>query len=91
MHFIEKHNIKNTSSKENFFYHALIEYKVDGIKYQIFSSVGTDSKGKVGIKKKIKYDPKKTNEAMIIMDWSYILLIFVLILVMSIGYCLINY
>jgi len=94
MSIAEKYDVKDNDKnyeKGGPSYYAMIEYQVNGEKYQIFNSVGTDHKGKLGIKKKIKYNPNNPKEAMLVQDWSHILLIFVLIMVMLIGYGLINY
>lgn len=95
MNFVKKYNLNDSKVKNNRnedpSYFALIEYEVDGKKYYLYNSVGTDYKGEIGINKKIKYDPKNPKDAMLVKDWSHILLIFVLIIVMLIGYGLINY
>ena len=95
MNFVNKYNLNDSKMKNNKnedpSYFALIEYEVDGKKYHIYNSVGTDYKGEVGIKKKIKYNPNNPEEAMLVKDWSHILLIFVLIITMLIGYGLIYY
>jgi len=90
MDFIKKHNVKEDNSK-NPFYYAIIEYEVAGKKYQIQNTVGVDSKGELGVKRKIKYNPNNPEEAMLVKDWSHILLIFVLVITMMIGYGLIYY
>lgn len=95
MNFVKKYNLNDGKVKNNRnedpSYFVLIEYEVDGKKYHLYNSVGTDYKGEIGINKKIKYDPKNPKDAMLVKDWSHILLIFVLIIVMLIGYGLINY
>ena len=90
MNFVEKYNIKRDNKKDPFYY-AIIEYEVTGKKYQIQNTVGVDRAGKLGIKRKIKYNPNNPEEAMLVKDWSHILLICVLIVTMLIGYFLTNY
>lgn len=90
INFIENYGLNNDNKRDSYYY-AVIEYEVGGKKYQIFDTVGTDIKGKIGIKKKIKYNQTNPSEAFLVTEFSNIILIFVLLITMMVGYCLIYF
>ena len=71
-------------------YFAIIEYVVDNKKYTIQNTIGSDVKGKIGKKIKIRYNPGKPKEAILNFDKGSLVaiicfIIFILIIVIALN------
>ena len=71
-------------------YFAIYEYEVNDKKYELKATMGSDRKGKIGGKKKIKYNPENPSEAFFKNDFGYLLGILVLLFFILIIYLSLN-
>lgn len=67
-------------------YVSVVSYEVDGKKYRIRNTIGTDTKSKKGKRVDVRYNPKNPSEAVIKNDKSFLLLVGLMILFIFFGY-----